>query len=239
MVGKHTIRVACSVGSTVWLGSDAGFIYVYCAITYKQLCQGTLPGDKYILSMIHVPKCNCVLVALSNGHVMAYSDNVNSHSQFKESCDLTSPKDLSPLRIYPGIRSVHCMAAVGIPKDTCVNEEGREPDGTRNPPLCYEIWCGEQRGRIAVLNAETLQEKKFLAAEDCDLDNPCLENLTVTRLETCQTYAGSIPSWDPLTTSVWVAVYPGTSVFRFDARMKRVVNSVDCSQNRPGHEGTK
>lgn len=233
MVGKKDIRFACGVGSTVWLASDDGFIYVYCAITYKQLCQGTLPGDKYVLCMIHVPKCNCVLVALSNGQVMAYSDNVYTHSRFKESCDLTSPKELTPLRIYPGMRSIHCMAAVAIPKETC----GDERSNGGGAQSCYEVWCGEQKGRIAVLNADTLQEKTFLAAEDCDLDNPCLDNLTVTKLETCQTYAESISGLDPLASSVWVAVYPGTSVYRYDARVKRVVNSIDCSQNRPSHEG--
>ena len=228
MVGKHVIRVACSVGNTVWLGSEAGFILVYCAITYKPLCQGALLCDKYIMSMIHAPKCHCVLVALYNGHIMAYSDNVYTHNKFRESCDLTSPKDLSPLRTYVGNSCAHCLAVVGVPKEEKV--EG-------SPQITYEVWCGKGKGRIAVLNAETLQEKQYLAAEDCDLDNPILDNLTVTTLQTCQTYGGNIDEDDPMATSVWLAVYPGTCVYRYDACTKRVVNSIDCLQNRPSGEG--
>ncbi|XP_028415469.1 leucine-rich repeat serine/threonine-protein kinase 1-like isoform X2 [Dendronephthya gigantea] len=230
VVSELVIRVACSVGNTVWLGTDSGYIYVYCAITYKPLCQGALVCDKYIMSMIHAPKCHCVLVALYNGNIMAFSDNVTSHNKFRESCDLTSPKDLSPLRTYVGSSIVHCLAVVGIPKGS------QNEDGTAQ--LTYEVWCGRGKGRITVLNAETLQEKQQLAAEDCDLDNPILNNLTVTTLQTCQTYGGSINEVDALATSVWLAVYPGTCVFRYDAREKRVVNSVDCLQNRPSGEGS-
>ena len=236
MVGKHAIRVACSVGNTVWLGSEAGFILVYCAITYKLLCQGALLSDKYIMSMIHAPKCHCVLVALYNGHIMAYSDNVYTHNKFRESCDLTSPKDLSPLRTYIGSSIVHCLAVVGLPwEDKLERDEWEQGEGS--PHLTYEVWCGKGKGRIAVLNAETLKEKKHLAAEDCDLDNPILDNLTVTTLQTCQTYGGNIDEVDPLATSVWLAVYPGTCVYRYDAFTKRVVNSIDCLQNRPSGEG--
>ena len=221
------IRVACSVGNTVWLGSEGGLILVYCAITYKPLCQGSLPRD--IMSMIHAPKCHCVLIALYGGHILAYSDNVNSHSQFRESCELTSPKDLSPLRTYCGSRDVHSLAVVGVPKD--------DGDQTGPPQLTYEVWCGETKGRVTVLNAATLEEKQHLPAEDCDLDNPVLENLTVITLQTCQTYEGSIDELHPLATSVWLAVYPGTCVYRYDACGKKVVNSVDCLQNRPSGEG--
>ena len=183
------------------------------------------------MSMIHAPKCHCVLVGLFNGHIMAYSDNVYSHNKFRESCDLTSPKDLSPLRTYVASTHVHCacLAVVGIPKDS--------QGGEGSPQLTYEVWCGKGKGRITVLNAETLEEKQHLAAEDCDLDNPILDNLTVTTLQTCQTYGGSIDEVDPLATSVWLAVYPGTSVYRYDACKKRVVNSIDCSQNRSSGEG--
>ena len=229
MAGNQIIRAACSVGNTVWLGSEFGFIYVYCAITYKPLCQGTLPKDKYIMSMIHAPKCHCVLVALSNGHIMAYSDNVYSHSKFRESCDLTSPKDLSPLRTYVG-NELFCLAVVGVPKDNPGEEGG-------SPQLTYEVWCGRGKGIIAVLNAATLEEKQLLPAEDCDLDNPVLENLTVFTLQTCQTYGGNIDEADSLATSVWLAVYPGTCIYRYDACAKRVVNSIDCLQNRPSGEG--
>lgn len=229
VVGKHVIRVACSVGSTVWLGSEAGFIFVYCAITYKLLCQGSLLTDKCIMAMIHAPKCHCVLVALYNGHIMAYADNVYSHNKFRESCDLTSPKDLSPLRTYVGASFVHCLAVVGIPKDT--------QGGDASSQLTYEVWCGKGKGRIEVLNAETLSFKQEVAAEDCDLDNPILGNLTVTSLQTCQTFSGSIAEVDPLATSVWSAVYPGTCVYRYDASTKCVVNSIDCLKNRPNGEG--
>ena len=42
---------------------------------------------------------------------------------------------------------------------------------------------------------------------------------------------------DPVGSSVWVALFPGTRVFRWDAREKKIVRSVDCSQYRPKFEG--
>ena len=46
-VGKSQIRVACSVGSTVWLGTELGTLHVYCAMTYKQLCQGSIQSNRF------------------------------------------------------------------------------------------------------------------------------------------------------------------------------------------------
>lgn len=46
-VGKSQIRMACSVGSTVWLGTELGTLHVYCAMTYKQLCQGSIQSNRF------------------------------------------------------------------------------------------------------------------------------------------------------------------------------------------------
>lgn len=227
MLDKYTIRVACSVGNTVWLGTKSGVILVYCAITYKLLCQGALACDKLIMAMIHAPKCNCVFVSFYHGQIMAYSDNV--YSKFRESCDIPSPKDLTPLRVYVGDNFAHSLAIIGVPKDN---------HGTEGPvAIEYEVWLGRVKGRILILDAETLKEKQEIAAEDCELDNPILANLAVTSLQTCQTFSGNIDEFDPLATSVWIAVYPGTCVYRYDARAKCLLNSVDCLQNHLAEEG--
>lgn len=46
-VGKSQIRIACSVGSSVWLGTESGTLHVYCAMTYKQLCQGSIRSNRF------------------------------------------------------------------------------------------------------------------------------------------------------------------------------------------------
>lgn len=46
-VGKSQIRIACSVGSSVWLGTENGTLHVYCAMTYKQLCQGSIRSNRF------------------------------------------------------------------------------------------------------------------------------------------------------------------------------------------------
>ena len=47
LVGKSQIRTACSVGSTVWLGTESGTLHVFCAMTYKQLCQGSIRANRF------------------------------------------------------------------------------------------------------------------------------------------------------------------------------------------------
>ena len=63
-MGKSQIRIACSVGSSVWLGTESGTLHVYCAMTYKQLCQGSIRSNRFgqgcpILGHNEIPDMLC------------------------------------------------------------------------------------------------------------------------------------------------------------------------------------
>jgi hypothetical protein len=117
-------------------------------------------------------------------------------------------------------------------------------DATRVSPeptddyIC-EVWCGQEKGEITVLDGEELQKISTMPAEDSDSDMTILKEQSVSHLVTCRTFKSTIKNEDPLATSVWVALYPGTRVFRWDAQEKRTVRSVDCSSYKPKFEGKK
>ena len=47
-MSKAQIRKACSVGNTVWLGTESGTLHVFCAMKYKQLCQGSVQSYSFV-----------------------------------------------------------------------------------------------------------------------------------------------------------------------------------------------
>lgn len=72
-----------------------------------------------------------------------------------------------------------------------------------------------------------------MPAEDSDSDVTILKEQSVSHLVTCRTFKSTIKPEDPVAKSVWVALFPGTRVFRWDAQEKRTVRSVDCSMFKP------
>jgi len=248
-VGKSQIRVACSVGSTVWLGTEAGTLHVFCGMTYKQLCQGAI-RNRYIMTMIHVPRANWVLVALADGSVLAYNDNISNHYHYSDPAGKSTVHELIPNRVYTGNGNrIHCMAALALKKPQASkarspeagdsSEDSDDRSSPRDEYLC-EVWCGQERGKITILDGEELQVICSKSAEDSEPDSLTQREHGVSHLETCQTTGVSVAGEsDPVSSSVWVALFPGTRVFRWDAREKKIVRSVDCSQYRPKFEGPK
>lgn len=236
--------MACSVGSTVWLGTESGTLHVYCGITYRELCKGVIKRAKYILSMAHIPRCNWVLVSLADGSVLAYDDNICNHYYFGDSPTHSPKQELLPSRGYPGNGNpIHCIASVPVMYPRITDPSSSE-DTTRVSPeptedyIC-EVWCGQERGEITVLDGEELQKITTMPAEDSDSEVTILKEQSVSHLVTCRTFKSTINSEDPLAKSVWVALYPGTRVFRWDAQEKSTVKSVDCSLFKPKFEGKK
>lgn len=250
-VGKSCIRVACSVGSTVWLGTESGTLHVFCAMTYKQLCQGSIKSNRYILSMIHVPRANWVLVALADGSVLAYDDNISNHYHYHytHKSEQTPVLELLPNRVYTGDGiPIHCIAALILrkPQDNepppNAGADSSEDSDERNSPcdeyVC-EVWCGKERGTLTILDGEDMEKICTKSAEDSEPDSSSQREHSVSHLETCQAAGSTISGDSPSRRSVWVALFPGTRVYRWDALEKKIVRSVDCSQYPPRFEGSK
>ncbi|KAK3754845.1 hypothetical protein QZH41_011322 [Actinostola sp. cb2023] len=119
-IDKASVRVACSVGSTVWLGTESGTLHVYCAITYRELCKGVIKRAKYILNMVHIPRCNWVLVALADGSILAYNDNICNHYHYSDPGSLTPPPGALTEQGLPWKREpnpLHRVCTSHVPQD--------------------------------------------------------------------------------------------------------------------------
>ena len=194
-----------------------------------------------------MPRANWVLVALADGSVLAYDDNISNHYHHSESAGQTPVHELLPNRVYTGNGiPIHCMAALLLKKPqgneappVAAGDSSEDSDDRNSPCDEYvcEIWCGQERGRITILDGEELQRICTKSAEDSEPDASSQREHSVSHLETCQTTGTSISGDDPVVMSVWVALFPATRVFRWDAQEKRIVRSVDCSQHPPRFEG--
>lgn len=198
--------------------------------------------------MIHVPRANWVLVALADGSVLAYNDNISNHYHYSDSAVQTPVHELLPNRVYTGNGiPIHCMTALLLKKPQgnkgppVAAGDSSEDSDDRNSPcdeFVCEVWCGQERGRITILDGEELQRICTESAEDSEPDASSQREHSVSHLETCQTTGTSISGDDPVGRSVWVALFPCTRVFRWDALEKKIVRSVDCSQHPPRFEGS-
>ena len=100
-----------------------------------------------------------------------------------------------------------------------------------------EVWCGQERSEITVLDGVELGKIASMSVEDCAQDFPSLKEQSVSHMETCRTFSSTIRKDHAVARSIWVALFPGSQVFRWDAQEKKVVTSVDCAQYKPKFEG--
>ena len=205
-------------------------------------------SHRYILNMIHVPRTNGVLVALADGSILSYNDNISNHYQYSDPALQNPVHELCPDRVYTGNGNpIHCMAALPVkrhsdqqapPRREQSSENTEDRRSPRDECVC-EVWCGQEKGEITILEGEEMLKICTKAADDSELDSGSSSEHTVSHLETCRTTGCSINGDDPVGRSVWVTLYPGTRVFRWDAQEKKIVRSVDCSQYTPKFEGMK
>lgn len=86
-----------------------------------------------------------------------------------------------------------------------------------------ELWCGESDGNISVY---TMSEHSVTSHETVNHFSPVISNVDVSFLVSCP----SMNSW------VWSYVYPGCSVYQWDAQARTIVNKLDCSKLVPCSE---
>ena len=111
--------------------------------------------------------------------------------------------------------------------------------------MTFELWCGQEKGVISVLEAKSMRKMRTLPVLEGDLSNPALRDLNVTFLETARSYDVTDTLCDPskrdmsrdsreMTSSyVWTVVYPGTTVSRWNVDTRLVEEVFDAQQHPP------
>ncbi|XP_065057929.1 leucine-rich repeat serine/threonine-protein kinase 1-like isoform X2 [Rhopilema esculentum] len=280
MMFNDIVLVACAVGSTLWVGMKSGAIKVYCSMTYKPLALARPSGSGSVISMLHSPACNCVLVGLTNDSIMSYNENISSYmhtipqkevsKHFGNILYLEPIRELIANRVHAGMsiyNPIHCLAAVPSRARSYPIEEqmtyyghGGEPlasssrdhkyglddymqeNNQRQSTITYELWCGVDKGIINVFDLNKLEKVHILAATGCDIDNPTIHGHSVKCIETRRVFHDSSTQNTPSpkadeseSTSVWVTVFPGTHVYRWNVdnrRLEAELNTLTCVTER-------
>eukprot|EP00794_Sanderia_malayensis_P000449 gene449-1090_t len=111
-------------------------------------------------------------------------------------------------------------------------------------PVRYELWCGLQRGLITILDLEDpeLQKVHLMSAKEGDINNPAIKQLSVSFMETRRVFrsnyhppcpADGVSSSENEAASVWIVLYPGTCVSRWNVDKRKIVANFDVSQVKP------
>ena len=241
-IGDSPVLCMCTVRDKIWMGFEIGYLVIYDANTKRPCAQAWVNEHTSIRSVIHLAALKRVYVALGNGSVLAYDDDI--------SCVMTSVAParvkLLPAREYhhPN-QSSSCLLAV--PKFTA-NEQAQ---------LGFEIWVGQKEGMITVLDAENLEVVKFIRN---DLDQSRTPNyvayLTFAHLvcsmspEQATNGSSNQPQGEVTVigdmcdshapkacVSVYGALYHGQYVTRWNAGSKTAVESFNCKRHL-GNKGT-
>ena len=255
---KEKVLVACSVGSTMWLGTELGSIKVYCALSYKLLAVGDCSRFGYILCIAHCPMFNYVVLTFSNSFVLSFSDNLNSYHCIQSCGDTsasTSPHPVTRIiELLPFKQSsfkipIHSVAIVrskaanySSKTDFTLTEESNG-DGipnssnseTSNSSEVFELWCGQEKGHISILEAKTLTLIQLLPIKADDPLSSALNDLTVTFLETPRSYdlytQNKKVNDSAVSSNVWMVAFPGTQVERWNVDTRTIEGVFDASQH--------
>ena len=177
--------------------------------------------------------------------------------------------ELNPINDYMSDTSVHCLAAVpsfavrkysqavfkfkdasgggiAVAVDALGDKEDSE-EVTKDPSrVNYELWCGEEKGRITVLDLKTLKKMRTLPVSGNDITNPALSLLCVSFMEISRTYEqfnnnnnnrNSNNYGDmTLTNYIWIVVFPGSVVSRWNVSTRSIEKSFNASKHAPNHD---
>lgn len=255
----------------MWIGTEAGHIQVFCALTYKPVAFCLL-GFRIILKILHSPVCGLVLVSLSDGSIYSFDDNISKYNEtipqnevverFHRVDRTTVIRKLVERNHLTSDIKIHCMAgvasysireisqetadvAVASPEDVDLSEARiPTPHMTPDEPT-YELWCGHDKGRITIYDIKTLREIQTLSVND-NLADKFDETYNIQFLETSRAYDSTINATNnnpPIPAAsngcdkcVWVVVYPGTKVSRWNVDKRAVEASMDTVQLSPWHD---
>ncbi len=181
--------------------------------------QSWVKQQKAVSSMAHIAALKRVYVGLSDGTVYAYSDDLASPPS--SGGFLPSKVRLSPLAEYnDNSQSSACLLAVA---------QGHKNDTN----MTFELWVGQKRGVITILDADTLNVIKFVRTT-MDMSKvpsyiPCL---SYTHL-----VCGSSPDYSAGEGgvvrgcgTVYAALHHGQFVSRWDTVNKKEVDCLNCQE---------
>lgn len=247
------ILMACAVGSTIWLGTESGSIQVFCTLQFKPLAIGEAHRGRYILRIIHSTATHSVFVALDDGSVYGYHDNLINYSEIipEESALRYFPFSLGSIELrklvhnmrFTSDTEMHCLVGVSSNVRTLDTEQDiiDEKDDEKKS---YELWCGQGKGTILILDMNTLKKVSTLAVNGSFISDPSIRALKVTFMETSRTYDAVLNSTvapdhseretiSNDTQYIWLVVYPGTEVARWNVDERCVINKYDTSLYLP------
>ena len=264
---RERIVQICSVGSFVWIGTEKG-IKVFCALTYKPVAFGFLEF-RMILKILHSPLCGTVLVSLSDGSIFAFHDNISKYNttisqndviNIFHNVDRTSViRKLEEIQRYTSNFKTHCMTGVAfhasfsekcepevnLDDETVSNSEENNPI-SESGELTVEVWCGQDKGRILILDVKTLSVKHTLCVFQVEPPKEYNESFSVQFIETSRSFESVVTSNSNNNKSptpvpfdhpfMWVVVYPGTQVSRWNVKERSVECSLDITQHPPWHD---
>ena len=265
------ILMVCAVGSTIWLGTEAGIIQVFCSLQFKPLALGEKHCGRYILRLIHSTATHSVFVALDDGSVYGYHDNLSNYNEMIQENETekyfpSSPISVSIRRLhhnkrFTGDTEMHCLVGVSSHIEKRYTEETmtfKDANGaltstpvenvsiigtppTKTMATSYELWCGQGKGTILILDMSTLRKMSTLPVRGSDLTDPTLRGLKVTFMETSRKFdwISNECCTDETTIKsqyIWLVVYPGTEVARWSVDERCVENTFDASQHSPHHD---
>ncbi|XP_066912686.1 leucine-rich repeat serine/threonine-protein kinase 1-like isoform X2 [Clytia hemisphaerica] len=278
---RERVVQICSVGSFVWIGTEAGHIQVFCALTYKPVAFGFF-NLRVILKILHSPVCGTVFVSLSDGSLHAFDDNISKYNNtipqndaveiFHKADRTTVIRKLEEKQHFTSQLKIHCMAGVTsfalrrysqevvkfadgggdiavTKRDNSSPRQGksRSPSPEAREPT-LELWCGQDKGRISILEMKTLREMRTLPVTGENQNNDFNEVYNVILIETSRTYDSAInnnqggslktpSSAQPMESAhVWVVAYPGTKISRWNVDKRVLEESMDVSQHSPWHD---
>ena len=176
--------------------------------------QSWVKHHKAILSMAYIPALRKVYVGLSDGTVYAYSDEVPGGSA---GYGTPAKIKLSPLAEYSdSTQTSSCFLVV--------------PQGKRNEGgVTYELWVGQKRGIITILDTDTLAVIKFVRTT---LDLSKVPSYTAY-LSYAHLVCGMSPDYSGECAlrgcvTVYGALYHGQFVSRWDTVAKKELDCVNC-----------
>ena len=179
--------------------------------------------------------------------------------------------ELNPINHYMSDTSVNCLAAVpsfairkysqavfkfkdssgdgvAVAVDALDDKEDISEEVTKDPSkVNYELWCGEEKGRITILDLKTLKKMKTLPVSGDDITNPALSLLCVSFMEISRTYeqfnnnnnnnkTANNNGDATLTNYVWIVVFPGSVISRWNVSTRSIEKSFNASKHAPSHD---
>nr|XP_047128381.1 leucine-rich repeat serine/threonine-protein kinase 1-like isoform X2 [Hydra vulgaris] len=232
---KENIIIACLVGNKLWLGTEKSTFKVYCTSKYQLVAYGRCIKNAFLICIYYFALKKLVVCTQSDGNVLIYSDDVHSLSRRSslEPADCfvhpsTNLVFLKPLNSFSLGSPIHCICAVesyAFRKEMLQNDFYNSNANMNTEK--YELWCGQEKGCISILRASSLPSYKKIETLSLQGENvSSFSNKIVICLETNQKFESDYHNKDfsknNLYNYVWMVVYPGTEVKRWNVNLRTV-----------------